>query len=193
MNYLAHAYLSGNNRNILIGNFLADAAKGHTGHYDDEIKKGIKLHRIIDRFTDEHPVVKQSIRRLQPKYHKYSGVIVDMFYDHFLADSWDTYSDVPLDEFAATTYEILIRNFTILPVRLQRMLPYMIAFNWLVAYAETERLRRFFTGLSKRTKFYSGMEHCVDDLEKDHKLYRREFDLFFPELVSKVDASLEFL
>ncbi|MEI6766099.1 MAG: acyl carrier protein phosphodiesterase [Bacteroidota bacterium] len=193
MNYLAHAFLSGKNKNILIGNFLADAAKGHTAHYDEEIRKGIKLHRIIDHFTDGHPVVTLSKQRLHPKYHKYAGVIVDMYYDHFLAKSWPVYSNRPLEEFAATTYELLIKNFAILPPRLKRMLPYMIAFNWLVAYSDTSNLRRFFTGLSKRTAFYSGMEHCVDDLEEHYPLFKNEFECFFPELIKKVEKSIELL
>lgn len=193
MNYLAHAFLSGNDRDVLVGNFLADAAKGQTQHYTPGIRRGIKLHRIIDHFTDQHPIAQISRVRLQPKYHKYAGVIVDMFYDHFLARSWGEYSSITLEAFAVYTYEEVLKSFAILPIKLQRMLPYMIAYNWLVSYSDTEKLRRFFTGLSKRTKFYSGMEHCVDDLEKDYLLYQKEFVLFFPDLVFKVESSVGLL
>ena len=94
MNFLAHIYLSGNNDMLKIGNFMADSVRGHHYlDYPDEIRKGILLHRYIDTFTDAHPIYRKSKHRLHEKYGHYSGVIMDIVYDHFLAKNWNNYSD----------------------------------------------------------------------------------------------------
>src|SRR5512147_206580 len=100
MNYLAHIFLSGVDRDILIGNFIGDYVKGHDyDHYSAQIRKGILLHRRIDYFTDNHQIVHQSMNYFAPKYRKYAGIIIDILYDHYLAVNWDKFSPQPLDEF----------------------------------------------------------------------------------------------
>src|SRR4051812_25235509 len=129
MNFLAHAYLSGDSEELLIGNFIADAVKGSAiNNYSGDIKNGILLHRSIDTFTDQHPVVHQSIVRLRPSYHKYAGVLVDIFYDHFLAKNWKDYSSVELNKFVSHVYRVMQDNFSQLPHRSQELLPYMIKY-----------------------------------------------------------------
>ena len=89
MNFLAHIYLSGDNDLIKIGNFMADGIRGkHYEYLPAEVQKGIVLHRAIDTYTDSHPIFRQSTKRLHHRYHHYAGVIVDVFYDHFLAKNW---------------------------------------------------------------------------------------------------------
>ncbi len=98
MNFLAHIYLSGNDTDLIIGNFIADGIKGKKyKKFSPGIQKGILLHREIDTFTDAHPIVRQSTKRLHKNYGHYSGIIVDILYDHFLAKNWSRYSDVPLE------------------------------------------------------------------------------------------------
>lgn len=190
MNFLAHIYLSGKNENIILGNFIADAVKGKSFEkYNNEIQYGIKLHREIDSFTDKHPVFKQSRNRLINKYHKFSGVIVDMYYDHFLALYWNEYSDENLEDFVSNAYKILKKNFFLLPSRYKRILPFMIGSNWLVNYARFENLGNNFENMAKRTSFNSGMENAVTDLKKDYDLYLQEFRTFFPEIVQYVKLS----
>ena len=114
MNFLAHLYLSGNNKEVILGNFIADAVKGkELNRYKEQVQVGIRLHRAIDTYTDKHPVVEKSKERLRGKYHKYAGVIVDMFYDHFLAANWNEYSNEPLNKFTSNAYRILILNFLV--------------------------------------------------------------------------------
>jgi len=92
MNFLAHLYLSKDNQNIMIGNFIADAIRGNKfKHFPAEIQKGIILHRHIDTFTDQHPIVRISKRRLHERYGHYDGVIIDLFYDHFFGDRFVAY------------------------------------------------------------------------------------------------------
>ena len=135
MNFLAHIYLSGEDEGITIGNFIADGIKGKKyKKFPLKIQKGILLHREIDTYTDSHPIVKQSTARLHKNYSHYSGVIVDILYDHFLAKNWNQYHELPLDEYVENFYDLLRNNFTILPTRIQRMMPYMIADNWLLMF-----------------------------------------------------------
>ena len=115
MNYLAHIYLSGDNKMIKIGNFMADSIRGKSYEvYERDIKRGILLHRAIDSFTDMHPIYRQSKHRLHSKYGHYSGVIMDIFYDHFLAKNWSLYSKTPLEEFTTDFYILLETNYEIL-------------------------------------------------------------------------------
>jgi acyl carrier protein phosphodiesterase len=187
MNFLAHLYLSGENEGIIIGNFIADAVKGnHLGQFPEAVEKGIRIHREIDSYTDKHPVFLESKGRLQGTYHKFSGVIVDLYYDHFLARYWTDYSDHDLRQYVAGSYKLLLRNYGILPARSRRILPYMIAQNWLVGYADFDKLTRVFQGMSRRSRFKSGMENAVTDLKKDYTAYLEEFRNFFPDLIDYV-------
>lgn len=184
MNFLAHIYLSGNEEGVIIGNFIADGIKGKRYEkFPPSIAKGILLHRSIDTFTDAHPIVHQSTARLHKNYSHYSGVIVDILYDHFLAKNWNKYSDVPLDEYVQDFYELLRENFTILPARIQRMMPYMIADNWLLSYATIEGISKILAQMNVRTKGISKMNLAVAELEEYYEEFEAEFTFFFDELI----------
>lgn len=189
MNFLAHLYLSGNSTELMIGNFIGDSVKGKNyKKYSNGIIEGITLHRKIDTYTDNHQIVMKSKIRLRPNYHKYAGVIVDVFYDHFLAANWIDYSPVPLYEYAQSVYNIMTDNLNNLPERTKEMLPYMVLGNWLVRYAKIDGIDRALKGMATRTKFRSNMEHAAGDLEKDYHLYETEFKTFFPELIKYVNS-----
>ena len=122
MNFLAHIYLSHDDDDIKIGNFIADSIRGKKyKNYPAQIQRGILLHRHIDTFTDAHPTVRQSTKRLHENYSHYSGVIVDILYDHFLAKNWKKYSDVPLETYVDDFYHLLEDNFDTLPLNVQRL------------------------------------------------------------------------
>jgi acyl carrier protein phosphodiesterase len=184
MNFLAHAYLSGDDPKIMTGNFIADFVKGRQAlkSFSPEITRGIELHRLIDEFTDTHEVVSQSKNRLRPKYRHYSAVIVDVFYDHFLAKNWKQYHAQPLADFAAHVYKTIDEHHAILPEGVTYMLPYMKRGNWLVNYSRLEGIERALTGMAGRTPYLSKMEEAVDDLKKDYSDFEREFETFFPSL-----------
>lgn len=183
MNFLAHIYLSGNNDLLKIGNFMADSIRGnHYLDYPDELRKGILLHRYIDTFTDAHPIYRKSKHRLHEKYGHYSGVIMDIVYDHYLAKNWATYSDVSLEEYAATFYKLLQDNYDILTEKTQKMIPYMIARNWLVAYATLEGLETILFQMDYRTKHRANMQEAIVEIQLFNKEFEEEFRLFFEEL-----------
>jgi acyl carrier protein phosphodiesterase len=184
MNFLAHIYLSGDNEGITIGNFIADGIKGKRYRkYPQQIQKGILLHRAIDSYTDSHPIVKQSTKRLHENYSHYSGVIVDILYDHFLAKNWKNYHDTPLDEYVDEFYEMLRNNFGVLPTRIQRMMPYMIGDNWLLNYATIAGISKILNQMNIRTKGISKMNFAVLELEEFYTEFEEEFTSFFAELI----------
>jgi len=184
MNFLAHVHLSADDDQLMIGNFIGDFVKGGSleGRYTPQIIKGIELHRAIDHYTDNHDVVQTSKNRLRPKYRHYSGVIVDMYYDHFLSKNWEAYHHLPLPVFANQFYSILQSNEHLLPQGVLRMMPYMIRGNWLVNYAKTEGIDRALTGMSRRTTFDSKMDEAAQDLVKNYSAFEEEFKVFFPAL-----------
>ena len=184
MNFLAHIYLSGDNDLIRIGNFMADSIKGRKfQNYPSEMQVGILLHREIDTFTDVHPTVRNSTKRLHKKYGHYSGVIVDILYDHFLAKNWNDYSNVPLDEFVEEFYDSLKDNYDLLTKRVKNLMPYMIEANWLVSYAEIDGIKKVLQGMNRRTGLKSGMDMAVEDLRKFYIEFEDDFNQFFPDLI----------
>jgi acyl carrier protein phosphodiesterase len=184
MNYLAHIYLSGTNDLLKIGNFMADSIKGHDYEkFDSEIKKGILLHRHIDSFTDMHPIYRQSKHRLHEKYGHYSGVIMDILYDHFLAKNWSKFSDEKLDDYANDFYQLLQDNYDILTERIKGMMPYMIARNWFVSYATIAGLEMILFQMDYKTKHRANMQEAIVELQDFYTEFESEFFLFFEELI----------
>ncbi|MEN9332638.1 MAG: hypothetical protein RLZZ94_1728 [Bacteroidota bacterium] len=189
MNYLAHLYLSGNNHEIMIGNFIADHVKGKQIElFDEEIVKGIKLHRLIDEFTDTHKVVEQSKIRLRSEFGKYSPVIVDVFYDHYLAIKWEQYHHEELSLYADNFYTLLNNNQHRLPIRTQQMIQYMIPQNWLLNYKTIAGINKTLTGMSKRTKFESKMDGAAIYLDRYYSEFENEFNEYFEELRTYVSV-----
>ncbi|WP_452221173.1 acyl carrier protein phosphodiesterase [Lacinutrix salivirga] len=185
MNYLAHIYLSGDNDLVTVGNFIADGIRGKKYQkYPKDIQTGILLHRHIDTFTDAHKTVRLSTKRLHKNYGHYSGVIVDILYDHFLAKNWSKYSDTPLNIYVDNFYNILEANFEILPSRIQKMMPYMIADNWILSYASIEGITKVLEGMNRRTKNRSQMNLAINELQEFYNEFEDEFTRFFDELIA---------
>ncbi|MEP5340266.1 MAG: acyl carrier protein phosphodiesterase [Algibacter sp.] len=185
MNFLAHIYLSGNNDLVTIGNFIADGIKGKDyKKYQDDIQTGILLHRQIDTYTDAHKTVRKSTKRLHEKYGHYSGVIVDILYDHFLAKNWSKYSETSLEEYVDNFYDSLEHHYDILPLRIQKMMPFMMADNWLLSYASIDGISRVLDGMNRRTKNRSSMDEAVVELEEFYNEFETEFTDFFEELIA---------
>lgn len=184
MNFLAHIYLSGDNPKLMVGNFIGDFVKGRNllHQFEPDIAKGIELHRLIDEFTDHHPVVRESKIRLRPKYRHYSAVIVDVFYDHYLSKYWNNYHAEPLIDFSAHTYNIIKTFWDILPENVKYMLPHMINGNWLLNYGKIEGIQQALSGMARRSRHESKMDESVVELIEYYDDFKREFALFFPQL-----------
>jgi acyl carrier protein phosphodiesterase len=184
MNFLAHIYLSFDDDEITIGNFIADSIRANKyNHLPPRVQQGILLHREIDTYTDAHPIPKVSSKRLHKNYSHYSRVIVDIFYDHFLAKNWSSYSDIPLDRYVEKFYDLLEDNYKILPVGVQRMMPYMISENWIFNYSKMEGIGNVLNGMNRRTRNKSKMNFAILDLEEHYESFEKEFTSFFEELI----------
>jgi len=194
MNFLAHIYLSGDNDLMKIGNFMTDGIHGKNfDAFPMEIQKGIILHRSIDTFTDAHPIFRQSTKRLHANYHHYSGIIVDIFYDHFLAKNWNNYSNERLEDFSERFYQSLRDNYDILTLKIQKMLPYMTAHNWLVSYKTIEGIESVLAKMDTRMKRESNMQFSIAELRSYYSEFEQEFTAFFKKLIIHSNQKIQTL
>ncbi len=190
MNYLAHIFLSGDNEDVIIGNFIGDYVKGFEfSKYSEFVKKGIILHRHIDTYTDKNMIVRLSKSRIVSRYRKYSGIIIDIFYDHFLILLWNEFSYCPLDEFVERTHGILEKHFDVLPEGIRFFLPSFIRTNWIQKYATIEGLREILTRMSSRTTLPDETDYAIHTLTTEYDKFRTEFQTFFPSLMSYVSKT----
>jgi len=188
MNFLAHIYLSGNSREILIGNFIGDYVKGKKySEYPEQVIQGIKLHRQIDSFTDNHTITRSSKKIIAEKYRLYAGIIVDIFYDHFLSANWHFYSDIPLKDYIQDRYRILDSGFSIFPAEVKNWFPYFIKSNWLEAYTNFDGLNMVFKRMSYRTSLPDHSEYAINQLKGNYRLFEENFVDFFSELKEMVE------
>ncbi len=164
---------------------MADAVKGNKYlAFDDEIQKGIMLHRAIDSYTDQHELVKLSKKRLNQRYNHYNGVIIDIFYDHFLAKNWSQYSAIPLPLYASEIYMILEANSQIFPSKVKRMFYFMKLQNWLVSYTDVNEIKKVLIRMSLRSKYKSNMHLASEDLILHYDNLENDFQQFFPEIIA---------
>ncbi|NJS42298.1 DUF479 domain-containing protein [Candidatus Gracilibacteria bacterium] len=185
MNYLAHLFYQQATPESLIGNLLGDFVKGSTVNlYDGEIRKGIDLHRKVDSYTDSHVIVRSSKSLISPQRRRFAGVLVDVFYDHFLAKNWREYSEVPLSDFARCAYKILQDNRDILPESLQRVLPIIIARDLLSSYQEISEIASTLARMSARIKRINNLASGIEDLTVNYQQLESDFRAFFPDLIS---------
>jgi len=183
MNFLAHQYLSGDNNQLKIGNFIADAVKGKQYlNYSKNIQNGILLHREIDYFTDNHIIVKKSKQHLNARYGHYKGVIIDIFYDHFLAKNWSNYHSIPLKKYTEQTYILMQENFNDLPSKIKYLLPVMVNDNWLLNYANKEGIAKVLNGMNNRTNKKGNLNLAINDLIAHYTVFEEEFIEFFENL-----------
>ncbi|MGN6530343.1 MAG: ACP phosphodiesterase [Ginsengibacter sp.] len=184
MNYLAHAYLSFNNPEILTGNMISDFVKGKQKFgYPLTIQKGIALHRLIDNFTDFHPATAIAKNFFRPHYRLYSGAFADIVYDHFLAlDKKQFESYGGLEAFSKIVYTQLDQEKVIFPSSFQRLFPYMKTQNWLYEYRLKEGIRKSFGGLVHRAVYLHESDFAFRIFNKHYEELSNCYKAFFPEL-----------
>ncbi len=188
MNFLAHLFLSEHDDFLLVGNFLADfLRKEELDAMDPRIVDGVMLHRRIDHFTDNHPQVRQSIRRLYPYHRKYASVLVDIFYDYFLARNWSSFHSCPLPDFTRAIYQRLLDRRDLMPARLAERTGLMVADNWLMLYTHAEGLTRTFQRLRNRLSRPEWIDDAVSTLHRFETDMDREFRAFFPEVIQMIE------
>lgn len=188
MNFLAHIYLSGDNDYVKIGNFIGDYIKGKQYlNYHPNIQKGILLHRYIDSFTDHNETAREVKSFLSEDYRKYAGVVVDIFYDHFLAVNWNTYSAYSLNNYINIFYQLLEENYNLLPKKVRNFLPRMIKHNRLLSYRDVRGIENALKIMAKTTSLPDKSSRAIEIL--DHYYYEMEsnFNRFFPQIIEYVN------
>jgi acyl carrier protein phosphodiesterase len=192
MNFLAHTYLSGCNEEIIVGNFMGDYVKGRNYLlFPEQVKKGILIHRDIDTFTDMHQITRMSKQRIATRYHKYAGIIIDIFYDHFLASLWDNYSTLPLSGFVNRTYDLLKRNYKVLPDSIKRWFPTFLENNWMMAYTSVDGIELVLERMSANTSLPDHSAYAVEVLREHYSLFMDDFLKFFPLIISFLEEKYD--
>lgn len=191
MNYLAHAYLSFQQKNILVGNMISDFVKGRKKlDYTPEIQDGINLHRLIDSFTDTHPATKEAKEIFRPVYRLYSGPFVDVIYDHFLAIDEGEFTGQSLIEFTETTYDILDEYTDVFPEPFKNLYPYMKAQNWLYNYRYNQGIQKSLGGVVRRSTYLTESDSAYNMFIENYEYLKYLYHNFFPGVKN---LSLEFL
>lgn len=187
MNFLAHIFLSGSDEDLLIGNYIGDYVKGNEfNNYQISIRRGIILHRKIDTFTDTHPIVKSDKKLFSSVYHKYSGIITDIIYDHYLALEWDIYSNIPFVDFKNNIYDLLIYRINEMPTEIQSIVPKFVKNDWLGSYQNLEGIESVLIGMSKATSLPDESEYAMSTFRLHYEEIRHHFNQFFPMLIDYV-------
>ncbi len=187
MNYLAHAYLSFQQPEILVGNMISDYVKGRQKfNYSPGIQQGIELHRFIDSFTDDHPATKAAKEIFRPHYRLYAGAFVDVVYDHFLATDPLIFQNDLLEDFAATTYQQLEPYTAVFPDRFARMFPYMKTQNWLFHYSNKWGIENSLHGVVRRATYLTESATAFALFEEHYTTLLECYQAFFPEMQQQV-------
>ena len=190
MNYLAHAYLSFCDPGILTGNMISDYVKGNKKlEYPPRIQQGIQLHRLIDQYTDDHIDNRELKLIFKPYYGLYSGAIMDVLFDHFLATDPIIFTPESLMEFSMEAYEMLIPFESIFPEKFKRMFPYMQEQNWLYHYQFREGVRHSLGGLARRALYIHETHTAYRLFEENYETLKAGYNNFFPDLKDMAWAS----
>lgn len=191
MNHLAHCFLSLNDEDLLLGNFIGDFVKGHDWqHYPRPVQKGILLHRTIDSFTDYHAITDRSVDRIRPFAGRYSPPFVDILYDHLLAIFWNNYTEESFDDFADRTYRQLESRAVEMPTVLRERLPKMIAGRFLHGYTSREGLEWVLDRFSLRLAGHFDAKGLSAFFFQELPAFSADFNAFFPELLKKVKETV---
>ncbi len=184
MNYLFHLLLSDASQEEMLGSLMGDFVKGHLEpSLPPDILAGIRLHRAIDTFSHDHPIIGRSKRRLSPSIGHGRGILVDIFYDHFLARNWDAIHATPLAEYAEEVYEALRLRHGELPPGLQQVAPRMISNNWLVSYRELSTVKTVLHRIAQRLSRPLPLERGFDELRLHYAPLESDFNDFLPRAI----------
>ena len=183
MNYLAHLLLAEPHEDSQLGGLIGDFMSGRQlDEFAPGVQRGILRHRRIDELTDAHPVFRRSRQRLEPGLRRFSGVVADIVYDHFLATSWEQWHEAPIEDFTAPVYTMLEARREELPPRLLTALPWIVGEDWLSRYGELDHMRRVFAGLARRVKRTNPLAAAYQLFTDHYEDLAADFAEFFPEL-----------
>ncbi len=187
MNYLLHLAIADPTaqapRDFLVGTLLPDFLKGHRIEpLDRLVRQGFDLHRKIDAFSDGHPQVIRSKRRLSPRWRHHSGILVDIYYDHLLSNHWTRISPVPLPTYIAHIYQAIAQPHDAMTPLMRHALDHMITEDWLGSYVTHAGIALTLARVSKRFKRPVHLDEGIADLITHHDAITQDFQKFLSEI-----------
>ncbi|AKH22194.1 hypothetical protein AAY24_10295 [Sedimenticola thiotaurini] len=195
MNYLAHLFLSSADPDEQLGSLIADFTRGRlqtlSRIYTPGVMRGIALHRQVDSFTDNHPAVVRSRQRIAAPYRRYSGIILDILYDHFLSRYWYEFSDLDRHAFIRDIYRLLLARRDELPEQLAALVPRMQQEDWFGSYRELAMIERVYQRMSGRLRRPNQLGGAMVEVRRHYAELAQEFRYFFPELMVFVEQQQE--
>ena len=189
MNFLAHLLLDSGSDDALLGSLMGDFVKGDTaGRFTAPVSDAILLHRKIDSFADAHMITRKSRNRISPLRRRFAGIIVDVCYDHFLSRHWRHFGTTDLKPFVDRVYAVLIKNRSLLPERLRRILPFMISQNLLGSYIHLEKVGDALDRIAGRLSRGGQFMRAITEIEANYDALEIDFLAFFPDLTLFVET-----
>lgn len=186
MNHLAHLLTAGDNESVRLGVLLGDHVRGlHAlADYPEPVAMGIRLHRAVDTYTDQYPAMATAREWFTPPFRRYAGIMLDVYWDHLLSRNWETYCpDMPLNEFATRTLDMLNHHFAELPRGLQRFTRYARVTGVLGRYGEPEMLEQVYAGIAQRLRHENPLADALPELRQREAELTDVFVRFFPDLL----------
>lgn len=191
MNYLAHLLLSPDDAKSRLGNIMADFMRDiNHDTLPQKTWEGIQLHRSVDRFTDSHETVRDLRKHFSPEKRRFSGIVLDVVFDHFLIQHWDKYSSHEFNAFVDQCYADLWEHRELMPPRMNRVVGWMIDRDWIRSYAQLEHVGRALDGLAGRLKLKHDFHGSIEEVYLHHETIEEGFLRFFPDLLTYVDEKL---
>ena len=187
MNFLAHLALAGPSDASLLGNIMADFAKGTREHLFDEFPKevveGMLMHRSIDKFTDAHPIFKEASALMETKRRRFAGIVIDIFFDHYLSIHWSKFYSTDLEEFIEQSYQTLAKQSQVHSELFALVLPHMRRENWLGCYGTKDGIKLTLNRVSQRSKYTAIIADCYQDFEDNYSEFEAIFLRIYPDLI----------
>jgi acyl carrier protein phosphodiesterase len=183
MNYLAHLFVAPNDPESRLGNACADFVKGAVPTtYPLRVQAGIRLHRSIDAFTDNHPVLRSCAQLFEPEYRRYAGVMLDVTFDHLLARSWTDFATLPLSEFVSDVYRDLIATASLAPTKFLPVIESMTEWDWLSSYMEPQSVERMLHSIAARLRRPNPLRDAAKAVFAVETELESAFRTFLPQL-----------
>ena len=192
MNFLAHFHLGKSTDEDILGNFIGDFVKGSDyKQYNHKVQRGILMHRCIDSFTDSNIIVLEAKHKFSHLYGHFTGVVMDVFYDYFLSNNWNTFSETSLPDFIEHCYDVLNKYQDDMPFSAQVAYRHMIKNDWLNRYNNLIGLQKTFLGINQYVKRETGMENAIQTLNENKAFLNQNFLSFYPLVQDRVKLFME--
>lgn len=183
MNHLAHALLAGSNEDVILGSLLGDFIHGPVpAGLAPGVERGLRLHRAVDMHTDAHPIVVELRAGIEPPFRRFAGILLDIWFDHLLAQDFARWCDTPLPVYSAELRALLHRRHGELPEPMQRFLVYMDRHDLPAGYAGLFQVERAITGVGTRLSRANPLAQAVPVLQAQAPRLQQGFEAFFPQL-----------